>query len=491
MSRPIVVIAVLGVVVGMAVMILTVGIASGFQREVRAKVLGAGGHLQLGAIGQTDPKETPRLLREQEFLAGLDTVPGIAHVQAIALRPGIIETSDGIEGVVVKGVDTDFDWTFLQGHLVEGTVPAIASDPWPMDLLLSQHLARRLRIGLHDTITVYLVQGRDDIRPRRFRVSGIYSTALEQLDHQVVLVDIHHLQRTAQWGIKAEMYALDTVSPLGIAVKALAFGGDRAYRYEWTDPRLHDAGPHWVRATGDTTVGVVVHDASGTVPDTAWLRIAPTDGAVAGNVLRHDQVSVESGGSGGSDKRYVGAFEILLKDPRQLEEMDQLVYRHYLPANMRSLSARDRFPEIFGWLELLDTNVWVVIILMVLVAIINMASALLVLILERTRMIGVFKALGASNGAIRRVFLLVSAMILGMGILLGDLVGIGLCKMQQQFGIVKLPMESYYVDAVPVDIALGPIVLLNIGTLVICIAALILPSMLVARIMPARTIRFD
>ncbi|MDX9751087.1 MAG: FtsX-like permease family protein, partial [Flavobacteriales bacterium] len=293
------------------------------------------------------------------------------------------------------------------------------------------------------------------------------------------------------WGLKAELYAPDTSVADGIVVKALAFGGDHVHHFEWPGTRLHGDGPHRVRTTRDTVVRVVVHDASHTVPDTAWLRIAPRPGTSAGTVLRRDQATITTGGSGGSDRHYVGAFEVLLDDPRRLDEMDQLVYRRHLPPNMRSLSARDRFPEIFGWLELLDTNVWVVIVLMVVVAIINMASALLVLILERTRMIGVLKAMGATDGAVRRVFLMVAAMVLGVGILLGDIVGIGLCLLQQRFGIVTLPMESYYVDAVPVDLAIGPIVLLNIGTLAVCIAALVLPSMLVARIAPARTVRFD
>ena len=158
--------------------------------------------------------------------------------------------------------------------------------------------------------------------------------------------------------------------------------------------------------------------------------------------------------------------------------------------NLRSLSVRDRFPEIFAWLELLDKNVVVVILLMIIVAIINMTSALLIIILERTTMIGVLKALGSSNGTIRRIFLIDGAYILVAGIVLGDLLGIALAMVQQRFGLVTLPVETYYVDVVAVDLAWWPIVLLNLGTLVICIAALILPSMLVTRIAPARAIRF-
>ncbi|HRD54479.1 MAG TPA: ABC transporter permease, partial [Flavobacteriales bacterium] len=181
-SRPIVVIAVLGIVVGMAVMILTVGITRGFQREVRAKVTGAAAHLQITAIGQTDPKETLRIPIDQSFYPWLDTVPGIAHIQVYATRPGIIETESDIEGVVLKGIGKDYDTRFLSKHLLAGTLPAIGDSTRPIDLLLSKHQADRLRIGAGDTITTYLVRGRDDIRPRKFRVCGVYQTGLEQID---------------------------------------------------------------------------------------------------------------------------------------------------------------------------------------------------------------------------------------------------------------------------------------------------------------------
>jgi len=490
-SRPITVIAVLGIVVGMAVMIVTVGITTGFQREVRAKVIGAGGHLQITSIRQTDPKETPRIPIDQPFYPWLDTVPGIVHIQVYATKPGIIETGEEIQGVVVKGVGKDHDWTFLRKHLVAGGVPSIGDSARPIDLLLSRHLGDRLRIGLDDTITVYLVRGREDIRPRRFRVCGLYETGLEQMDHQLVYVDIAHLQRIAQWGLNAELLVHDTVSDKGIRIEGLAFGGDRVHRFAWPGTGLHGPGPLWARTTADTTITLVVSDADRTVPDTAWVRIIPKEGAVADPWLRYDQVALSFGGSGGSHGLYCGGFEVALERYEDLLRLDELVHREHLGLGLRGLSVRDRFPEIFAWLELLDTNVVVVVLLMILVAIINMTSALLIIILERANMIGVLKALGSTNGAIRHIFLIDAAYILGAGVLLGDLLGIGLCLVQQRFGIVTLPVESYYVDAVPVALDWWPILLLNLGTLAVCLAALVLPSMLVARIAPARAVRFD
>jgi|JI10StandDraft_1071094.scaffolds.fasta_scaffold06406_2 lipoprotein-releasing system permease protein len=479
LSRPIVGIAVGGIVVGMAVMILTLGITQGFQREVRAKVTGAGGHLQIGALVQTDPKETPRVVMDQPFYPWLDTVPGITHIQVHATKPGIIETDRDIEGVIVKGVGQDHDWSFLQQHLKEGELPAIGDTTRPIDMLLSKWMAARLAIGVDDTITVYLVKDRDEVRPRKFRVTGLYETGLEQLDHQLVYTDIAHIQRFAQWGLKAELFVGDSAVRWK-KVEAMAFGGDRRYHYEWPGTDLHGKGPHAIEVVRDTTLTVIVSDGENTIPDTAWVRLVPN----------HSEVEVMRGGSGGSHTRYCGGFEVTIDRFDDLTAMDDVVYRDHLPMNLRSVSVRERFPEIFAWLELLDKNVVVVLLLMVIVAIINMTSALLIIILERTSMIGVLKALGSSDGGIRRIFLIDAAYMLGVGIVLGDLFGIALAVIQKKFGIIRLPVETYYVDVVAIDLQWWPILLLNVGTLVVCVAALILPSMLVTRIAPAKAIRF-
>lgn len=501
LSRPIVGIAVIGIVVGMAVMILTLGVTQGFQREVRAKVTGAGGHLQIGALMQTDPKETPRVPIDQDFYPALDTVPGVKHIQIHATKPGIIETDVDIEGVVVKGVGRDHDWSFLNKHLKEGELPAIGDTARPIDMLISSWMGRRLHIGTGDTITVYLVKDRDEIRPRRFRVSGVYETGLEQLDHQVVFTDIEHLQRFSQWGLKAELLISDTLIGRARYIRAegLAFGGDRTYRYEWPGTALQGKGPHLIDPAhlGHLVhrITLVVHDGDGTIPDTAWVRVKPhelnvvTDSWGTGYPT-FTSYDLERGGSGGTHTRYCGGFEVILDDFDDLLRVDDILYRDHLPMNLRSVTVRDRFPEIFAWLELLDKNVVVIILLMVIVAIINMTSALLIIILERTNMIGVLKALGTSNGAIRRIFLIDAAYILGVGIVLGDVLGIALAWVQRHFQVVKLPVETYYVDVVAIDLQWWPLVLLNIGTLLVCVAALVVPSMLVTRIAPAKAIKF-
>lgn len=489
LSRPIVVIAVLGIVIGVAVMILTVGISTGFQREVRAKVTGAGAHIEIVPLAQSDEKDSPRLPIQQAFYPWLDTLPGVAHIQVFAVKPGIVETADEIEGVIVKGVGADHDWSFFRQHLVAGDVLAPNDSGYPCTLI-SSWLAKRLRQGVGDTVTIYLVKGREDIRPRKFRVRGIYETGLEKIDHQLVFIGLEQLQRFAQWGLQAEIAVIDSATDKGIVVQGEAYGGDHTYRYEWLRSPWQGRGPHLACVKGDTTFTLVVHDEGGTIPDTAVLHVYPT--TMADRVCQPSGVMAFSrSGSGGSHTRYCGGFEVSLKDYRDLMTIDDRIYRDYLDAGLRTITVRERFPEIFAWLELLDTNVVVVIVLMVIVAIINMTSALLIIILERTNMIGVLKALGARNGTIRRIFLIDAAYMLGIGVVIGDVLGIGLGLVQKHFAIVHLPVESYYVDAVPVDLDLLPIALLNIGVIAVCVLALVIPSMLVGRIAPAKAIRFE
>jgi lipoprotein-releasing system permease protein len=490
LSRPIVLIAVLGIVIGMAVMILTIGISTGFQGEVRAKVTGAGSHIEIVPLTQADPKESSRVKIAQPFYPSLDTVKGIAHIQVFALKPGIVETDKEIQGVVVKGVGADHDWTFMQKHLIAGKVLDI-DDSLRSEVLISNWMAKRLQQRVDDTLTVYLIKGREDIRPRKFRVVGIYETGLEKVDHQLIYIDIAHIQRFAQWGLQAQILVSDSDRANGVSMKGLAFGGDGSYSYSWPGSELHGQGPHVVCTAKDTTLMLVVSDNGGTLPDTAWVTLRPKANAVSMSCLPTGALAISTRTSGGSSKDYCGGFEVALKDFRDLSTMDDMIYSREIGVGLQTITVRQRFPEIFSWLELLDTNVIVVIVLMVIVAIINMTSALLIIILERTNMIGVLKALGTGNRTIRRIFLIDAAYILGIGILLGDVLGIGLALVQKHFGVVRLPIESYYVDKVPVDLSAGPIIALNIGVLLVCVLALVIPSMMVSRIAPAKAIRFE
>jgi lipoprotein-releasing system permease protein len=422
-----------------------------------------------------------------------------------------VETEDEIQGVVIKGVGADHDWSFLREHLVAGDVLSIPDTSGYASAVISAWLARRLQQGVGDTLTIYLVRGREEIRPRRFKVKGIYETGIEKVDHQVVFVDIMHIQRFAQWGLQAEIGVGPVEDGRYVELEGRAFGGDRDYSFEWPGTGLRGPGPHKLQLWNwhdlnmrpedfgkpprDTTFTLIVRDDEGTFADTALVRLVPDLVTSVTHSLGTDQVvqtiRVERSGSGGSYDQYCGGFEVALDDYRNLIAVDDRIYTGFLDETQRTVTVQQRFPEIFAWLDLLDTNVVVVIVLMVIVAIINMTSALLIIILERTNMIGVLKALGTGNTAIRQIFLIDAAYILGFGIILGDVLGIGLALLQKYTGLVTLPVESYYVDQVPVDLELWPIAALNIGTLLVCVLALVIPSMMVSRIAPAKAIRFE
>lgn len=477
-------IAVLGVIIGVAVMLLTLAITKGFQDEIRAKVIGSASHIQVSSIIQTDPRETPRVRIDPEMVERIRAIPGITHMQSYALRAGILETPNDIEGVMVKGVGTDMDWDFFRSHLTAGRVLKIGEET-TNEILISKWHADRLQVGVDSSIVVYLIKG-ESVRPRKFTVVGIYSAGLEQLDQEIVLIDIAHLQRFAKWGVQAEILVEDSCDGPGLMVSGLAFGGDRVYTYEWPGTGLVGKGPHPVCLRTDSTIYVVVRDASQTLPDTAFLHV--TVDKSNGECACKESATIATSTTGGSHRLYTGGYELSVADYDALLEMDDQVYKE-LDIGLRTTNIQEKFPEMFSWLELLDTNVAVVIILMIIVAIINMTSALLIIILERTRMIGVLKALGATDGSIRKVFLIDAAYIVGTGVIFGVLLGLGLCYLQSQFGIVTLPQESYYLSQVPISIDPISVLSLALGTLSICILALILPTVLVTRIAPAKAIQ--
>lgn len=182
-------------------------------------------------------------------------------------------------------------------------------------------------------------------------------------------------------------------------------------------------------------------------------------------------------------------FDELKRDP--LESIGEQVYSRMNNPKLDVQTIKSISPGIFDWLDLQTMNELIILTLMIIVAAINMITALLILILERTNMIGIMKALGADNVSIRRIFLYYSAVIIGIGLLVGNVFGIGLCLAQQHFHFITLPQESYYLSYAPVDISWSWIVMMNIGTIIFTLLLLVIPSMLVSKISPVKAIRFE
>lgn len=388
-TQPIIKISIAAIALGLIVMIVAVSIVSGFQREIRNKVIGFGGHIQITKYDSQNTYEATPIDKNQPFYPSLDTVKGIKHIQIYATKPGIIKTNQDIYGVIVKGIGSDFDWTFFNDKLKEGNPLKIDDKNPTNDIIISQTIANKMSIKLGDKMFLYFIQSDGQLRPKDFVVKGIYQSGLEQFDNLFVIADITHIQKRNNWS-----------------------------------------------------------------------------------------------------ENLVGGFEVIIDNYNDLNQLDQFIYDN-IGYDLHSTTIIDRNPDIFNWLELQDINVIIIVLLMVLVAVINIISALLILILERTTMIGILKALGLPNWNVRKIFLYNAIHLIIKGLIIGNIIGIGLCLLQLKFGFIKLPEESYYVSEVPIELNWMSILMLNIGTLLVCFMMLILPSYVITKISPVKAIRFD
>jgi lipoprotein-releasing system permease protein len=395
-SRPINVIAVIGIAMGLAVMILAVAILTGFKQQIREKVVGFGSNIQIVNFDSNLSFETAPINEGQEFIPKIKMIPGISHVQVFATKAGIIKTNDEIQGVVLKGIGSDFDWSYFGSNMVDGTVFTVndTSRALTDKVIISKKIADMLKLKTGDSFIMHFVQ--DPPRFRKFTISGIYETSLEEFDKMYVFCDIGHIKRLNGW--------------------------------------------------------------------------------------KNDQVS---------------GFEIFIKDFDKLDEMTQEVrdavgYKIVEDEEkFKVTSIRSKYPQIFDWLNFQDVNVIIIISLMLVVAGFNMISGLLILILEKTNMIGVLKSLGSDDMTIRRVFLYQAAWLIGKGLFWGNLIGIGLAFLQLKTGLVTLDPSSYYIKTVPVNLQLSHILLLNAGTMAAILIMLLVPSKLISRITPVKAIRYD
>ncbi len=379
-------ISVTSISLGLAVMIVSVAIVTGFQQEIREKAIGFGSHIQITHFDYNISYEPRPISTNQPFYPDLKEVPGIRHIQVFATKAGIIRTSEEIHGVVLKGVGKDFDWTFFDRMIIKGGPINLDESSISNDLIISGSIANMLDLSIGDDVIIHFIQ--EPPRMRRLNITGIYETGLEDLDKVFVLGDIRHIQRLNDW--------------------------------------------------------------------------------------EEDQVA---------------GFEVLIDDYKDLDRLGEVVYDQ-IGYRLISNTIAQLYPQIFDWLELLDMNVYVIIILMLIVASINMITTLLISVLEKTNLIGILKALGGNNDFIRRVFLYNAGFMIAKGLLIGNAIAIAFCLIQYYTGIITLPQESYYVSKVPVNIDLVYILLLNVGTFIVCMFMLLIPSYIVTRISPVKAITF-
>ena len=393
-TPPAIRIAMIGIALGLAVMILSVAIVIGFKKEVRNKVIGFGSHIQITNFDNNSSYQTMPIAVSDSFLVALKERSGIRHVETFATKPGILKTETDFQGIVLKGVDRQYDWSFFQKNLKEGEVFQLDSAKRSSDVIISRYLSDLVGLKVGDFFLTYFVE--EDVRARKFHITGIYETGFADYDKLFVIADIRQVKRLNGWS--------------------------------------------------------------------------------------DDQVS---------------GVELLVDDYGQVDSLAENLYFELMDKQDREgntyyvRSIKELNPMIFSWLEVLDINVVVILVLMLAVAGFTMISGLLIIILERTNMIGILKALGENNRSIRKIFLYVSFFLIGKGMLWGNVIGISLCLLQSYTHLIKLDSSIYYLDAVPVDLNVVSLALLNIGTLLVSMLMMLGPSYLITRISPAKSIRFE
>lgn len=483
-SKPIVLIATGAIALGIAVMITSISIVTGFQNQVRDKVVGFGAHVQITQNSGAQSNESVSMLTNDSLVSIMKKVVSVKHVQRFAIKPGILETRQDIEGAIVKGVGKEFDWHFLSEKLVAGVTLAEDSNYTKNSVVISKIIADRLQLEVGDKTTIYFIQNQEDIKPRTFKIVGIYNSGFVEFDEQFVFVPISVMASVSKWGIEAQIRVTEDDSKQNWLVEGLGFGGKGQLSYQWNTAGWRGAGPHKLNKANMAPIELIVRDNLATIPDTARIRFF--DAADSGAPNSVPIVST----SGGTHNEYIGGYEVLLTDYESiLNADDKLTFT--LPYTYRSDTILDRFPEIFSWLSTLDINVVIIIILMIFVAVINMASALLIIILEKTNLIGLFKAFGSTTAQLSGIFIAVSFRILIMGLIIGNVIGVGFCLLQREYGLVKLNAEHYYLDHVPINLNWMNVLSINGVTLLICVLCMLLPVLYVSKIDPVKAIKFD
>lgn len=395
-SKPAIRIAVAGVAIGLAVMIISVCVVLGFKHTIRDKVVGFGSHIQVANFYtlQSSAIDQPIAIGDS-MMNVLEKTEGVKHVQRFAMKQGILKTDNDFLGVMFKGVGPEFDSTFIHKSMVEGSIPHFSDQQSTNRILISKDMASKLRVKAGDRIFAYFI-GEGGVRTRRFTISGIYQTNLAQYDKTTCFCDLYTARKLNAW-------------------------------------------------TDDMVTGAEL-----TVND--FKQLSTTANDIINRVNR-------------TQDQYGNTFS--------------------------SKTIRELSPQIFSWLDLLDLNVWIILAIMTAVAVVTMISGLLIIILERTTMIGVLKALGARNSTVRHTFLWFAAFIIGKGLLIGDALALALILLQKLTGFAKLDPQTYYVDVVPVELDWMLIVALNIATMLIALFVLIAPSYLVSHIHPAKSMRYE
>lgn len=383
-------IAITSIALGIAMMLIATATGVGLQKKIKEKIAVFKGHIQIIPFGNAEnqllkPAEKNKILYEQ-----IQKIPNVKKIQAFALKPCIIRTEKNFEGIVFKGVDSEYDWKGFKEYLIKGHFLNL-KNKMSKEVLISEILYKRLHLKIGDTFDTYFLKSSKTKMPNRriFKIIGIYNTGFEEFDKMYLLGDLRQIQRLNKW-----------------------------------------------------------------------------------------------------QSNQVGGFEVFVNDIKNVRKINQKIYKT-IPTSLDSRSLFSIHSTIFQWLKMFDANIILIIVIMVIVASINMITSLLVMILERTSTIGILKTLGSRNWSIRKIFLYRASYIVIKGLFWGNLIAIILFILQKYFHIIQLDPNVYYVKNAPIFISFWQVLFLNIGTLVVCILALVVPSYIITKISPVKAITFS